>query len=258
MVDAYDDLATAREPFKVVACIPVFGRGPLVEQTIKRLYNKNGVYRVICAGSEPEDRQICEKTGAIWIQHRNQPLGAKWNAAFKEAKKYNPDACLFVGSSDWLSDNWLPVMIPYLSNYDLIGVPGCHFLHLCDEPLLCHWKGYTNGRDGESIGIGRLLSRQLLERIHYEPFKPELNNSLDSSMQQTCSRHAARIHLVDSHKIKAVSISTNEWANKHQFSDHYLGRLPSEKIKDVDNFIQSYFPEAKTVCESLKGTSQSL
>lgn len=248
-----DDLGTAKEPFKVIACVPVWGRGPLVEQTIKRLYNKNGVYRVICAGSEPSDKAICEKAGAVWVQAKNNPLGAKWNAAFKEAKKYNPHACLFVGSSDWLSDNWLPTLTPYLEDYDLIGVPGCHFLHLCDEPLLCHWKGYTNGRQGESIGIGRLLSRQLLERLHYAPFHPEFHNSLDSSMQQNCMKHAARIHMVDSPDIKAVSISTNLWAQKHVFFDHYSNKLPSDKIQDVNNFIETNFPEAKIVCESLKG-----
>lgn len=253
-----DDLGTAKEPFRVVACVPVFGRGPLVEQTIKRLYNKNGVYRVICSGSEADDKIVCEKAGAVWVQHRNQPLGAKWNAAFKEAKKYNPHACLFAGSSDWLSDNWLDELCPFLDDYDLIGVPGCHFLHLADEPLLCNWKGYTNGRKGESIGIGRLLSRQLLERLQYAPFHPEINNSLDNSMQQNSTKHAARIHMVDSSKIKAVSISTNLWSNKHQFSDHYLGRLPSEKIMDVNNFIETNFPEAKIVCESLKGMYPSL
>jgi hypothetical protein len=249
-----DDYGLAKQPFRVVACIPVFGRGSLVELTIKRLYQKNNIYKVVCAGSEPEDKQICESAGAVWVQHRNRPLGLKWNAAFHSAKQFNPDACVFVGSSDWLSDNWIPTLRPYLNEYDLVGVPGMHLLHVCEEPLLCEWEGYTNTRKGESIGIGRILSRRLLDKMHFRPFNDHLDNSLDASMHQNSSRHAARIHLVDNKNIIALSLSTNLWENKHKFWEHYSGQIHSKRMYNVDEFIQNHFPEAKILCESLKGT----
>src|SRR5688572_7366782 len=112
MVDANDDLATAKPPFRVAACLAVQGRLPLLRYTIKRLFEKNKVDRVICSGDQPEDRKLCESLGAIWVQARNNPLGNKWNKSFQEAAKYNPDACVFVGSSDWISDNWIPFMKP--------------------------------------------------------------------------------------------------------------------------------------------------
>src|SRR5688572_11164270 len=115
---------------KIIAVIPVYGRLPLLVKTIQRLLNKNGVSKVICVGNNIDDKRVCVDAGAEWVTHMNRPLGDKWNRGFYEARQYNPDACLFVGSSDWVSDNWLPEMIPYLKDYDLIGTAGCHFLHI--------------------------------------------------------------------------------------------------------------------------------
>jgi hypothetical protein len=258
MVDPWDDMALAKAPFKVVACMPVRGRRPLLKLTIQRLYRKNGVYKVICSGDNIEDKKVCEAAGAAWVTYPNTPLGAKWNAAFIKAKEYNPDACLFVGSSDWISDNWITELRPLLSQFDMIGTYGCHFIHLGnDGNRLCYWPGYTNGRKGESIGIGRLLSRQLIDRLQFKPFEDRLPNSLDHSMQVRCTLHAGRSHVVSNNLIKSVSISTDLWDNKHKFDDHWSNRLPSIKIAEVDHWIQNNFPEAKTLCESLKDTSVS-
>jgi hypothetical protein len=254
--EANDDYGLAKTPFRVIACLAVDGRLPLLRYTIERLYQKNGCYKVICAGDRTEDRKLCEEMGAVWVPSPNRPLGKKWNKSFQEAAKYNPDACLFMGSSDWLSDNWVQGMIPYLENYDLIGVPGCHFLHLAEESLLCHWKGYTNGRAGESIGIGRVLSRTLLDHMKWKPFSDMLNNSLDHSMQHSALQRAANIHLVDSSELIALSISTNHWIQKHQFWDHYSGRISSTRIYNVEEFLSLNFPEAKCVLSKL--TSQKV
>jgi hypothetical protein len=256
MIDFDDDLGTAVKPFKVLAVIPVLGRLPLLKFTIERLYRKNHIYKVICVGSSKDERQLCESLGALWVDYKNVPLAEKWNRGFQETKQYDPDACVFVGSSDWISDNWIAEMKPHLQQYDLIGTHGCHFLHLGNkENQLCYWPGYHKQRKGESIGIGRLLSRSLLDKLHFKPFNDQLHNSLDGSMQQRSSEVAGRLHVVGTHLIKSVSISTDLWENKHKFSEHWTNLLPSQKIEDVDNWIEINFPEAKILCESLKVTS---
>ena len=257
MIDAHDDLATAKRPYRVVACMAVKGRRPLLKYTIERLYKKNGVYKVVCAGDDPGDHKVCEEAGAVWMEINNHPLGRKWNRAFEWAAKFDPDACLFVGSSDWLSDNWIPVMRPYLDRSDLIGTAGMYLVHLAEEKLMCHWPGYTNHRRGESIGIGRMINRMLLDRLQFKPFNDAMPSSLDGSMIQNCTRHAARIQLVDRSELKSLSISTNLWGNMHNFFDHYGGKLPSEKMYEIDNWLENNFPEALKVCESLKDMSVS-
>lgn len=250
MVDCVNDdsAACCGKCFKkhdVIAVIPVFGRGPLVKYTIERLYKKNRVRKVICIGHLPEDRKICEEVGAEWVQHSNKPLGQKWNAGFLAAKKYNPKACLFVGSSDWLSDNWLDVMMPKLDG--LLGTLGCYFLDLGRTERLCHWPGYKGRREGETIGIGRIISREVLDEMQWKPFNDMLYRSLDSSMQQSVNKIAGITQAIDTKEAFSMSISTNQWGNLHRFEDHWNGILPSERIENVDNFIDKHFPEARKI-----------
>lgn len=255
-----DDLAFAKQPYKVIACLAVYGRLPLLEQTIKRLYQKNGCYRVICAGDQPDDKKLCESIGAIWVHHNNKPLGAKWNASFYKAKEYNPDAVLFVGSSDWVSDNWFSVIKPYVDEHGFAGVPGCYLADFGEDIRLVHWKGYAGyraERAAESIGIGRMLSRRLLEAMDWQPFSPVLDNSLDRSMKDRAKKVGYTDFMVHEYKLKALSISTNLWVNKHKFWMHFDnlpdGRqmIPSEKMVP-DRWLEDNFPEALVFHESLK------
>lgn len=236
-LSANDDLGGTPQPYKCVAVIPVKGRRPLLSLTIRRLYQKNGVWKVITVGDDPEDRKVCEDAGALWVQHPNKPLGNKWNAGFWEARMYEPDSVLYVGSSDWISDNWIPTMRPYVKQHDLVGTPGCYFADLGDKIRVCHWAGYVGSRSTESIGIGRMISGKLLDTVGWKPFSDHLDNSLDRSMKDRCKKDYLVLE-----NIKSVSISTNLWPNKHFFSHHWLNVLPSTKVSDVPAFLKE-FPE---------------
>ena len=244
MIDPFDDLGTAKKPYRVVACIPVKGRAPLVEQTIKRLYWKNGVYRVICVGDDLHDRKVCEKAGAVWVQFNNKPLGAKWNAAFEEAKKYEPDACLYVGSSDWLSGNWIDFMRPHVDEHHLVGAPGMYLVDSSSKGLRgVYWPGYNLEKRNESIGIGRMLSRELLDRMKWCPFEGTSDRSLDRSMTDKCARFGFKEFMLQNPQMMALSLSFPErWPNKHIFDMHWNGLLPSQKIDPVP-FMTTHFPE---------------
>jgi|SRR5688572_4604238 len=249
-----DDLGLAKPPYRVVACLAVHGRLPLLEQTIKRLYRKNGCYKVICSGDGVEEKKLCESLGAVWIHHPNRHLGGKWNLSFKAAKEYSPDAVVFVGSSDWLSDNWFSVMRPYVEQYGFAGVPGCHLADLGEKIRLCDWKGYKeyrHERADESIGIGRMLSRRLLDAMGWQPFKPILNNSLDRSMKDNAKKCGFKDFMVHDDRLKALSVSApNHWTNKHQFEMHWDGRIPSERLQ-AEPFLTNHFPEIHEVFKIL-------
>lgn len=246
-----DDMANCcgkcnKEDMKIIAVIPVHGRRPLIKHTIERLYRKNGVYKVICIGDQPKDERTCKAAGAEWAQHANKPLGSKWNAGFIEAKKHKPDGCLFVGSSDWVSDNWLQVLVPeYLDKFDMIGLPGCYLLDIQSARKTfraVHWPGYIGPREGESIGIGRIISARILEKMNWQPFEA-LEHSLDYSMVKRVMKAGGKIKLVHTDKIQSMAISCNEWPNKHNFESHWNNRLPSERI-DPKETVLKWFPEA--------------
>lgn len=235
-----EDRYLRKKEVKIVAVIPVHGRLPLLKQTIRRLYQKNGVFKVICVGSENE-KALCESEDAEFILHENKPLGKKWNAGFMAAKKYNPDGCLFVGSSDWLSDNWIEYCSAYM-DYDMIGKPDFYLIDYGDSYRACHWSGYTDPRrSNEPIGIGRILSARILDKMAWQPMQDKLDSSLDWSMYQKVLSLNGKIKLITDSDIKSLSLSTNKWENKHQFSQHWTGKLPSKRIDP--NFLINIFPE---------------
>lgn len=243
-LDVNDDLAIGVKPFKIAAVMPVFGRLPLLELTINRLYQKNKVDVVICVGDGMHEKKLCKWLGCDWVNYRNKPLGAKWNKGFIRAKELNVDACLYIGSSDWICDDWITIMRPHMERHQMVGTPGCHFLDIAEERRLVNWKGYTGERENESIGIGRMLSAKLLDDLKWQPFNDIFDNSLDRSMKDNAMKYGIRDYMIRDERLKAVSISTKYWPNKHKFDHHWLDLLPSEKIKDVDGFLKDYFPEA--------------
>lgn len=247
--EVHDDLGTAKGPFRVVAALAVNGRLPLLEYTIKRLYQKNGCVKVICAGDLPEDRKLCESLGADWVQYKNRFLGDKWNQAFAKAKDYDPDAVVFVGSSDWICDDWFTLMKPHLDMHGFVGTAGCYMADIAEIIRLVHWPGYASCRPeraDECIGIGRMLSRRLLDAIGWQPFSPILKRSLDRSMKDNAARKKFTDFMVNDVRLKSMSISTNRWENMHKFEQHWDETdpryAPSTKM-NPEPFLSTYFPE---------------
>jgi hypothetical protein len=218
----------------IYAPIPIYGRFSLVRLTMERLI-KQGV-TPIGIGNEPQAKQICKELEVEYIEHANNPLGAKWNAGFKACNKPDCESVLFVGSSDWISNSYLKLVKKHLNKYDIIGVAGCHFVDVAESKRLVYWSGYPEGlRHNEPIGIGRVLSIEFLKRINFKPFDSNLNAGLDWSMYLK----AKNVGLLPNTKtIQCLSISTNKWGNKHKFEDHWIGKLKSEKcnLKRLINF----------------------
>lgn len=255
MTCSKDDLGTQCPnctcKYKTVAVIPCFGRFQLLEKNVDRLYKVNGISKVILVGHEPYVKKIADNTNSIFVNHKNNPLGRKWNAGFAKAREINADAVLFVGSSDLVSKDWLPTALKYLPDYDLIGKLDCYLMDI-NRVLgkrLVHWPGYGHGvRAEEPIGIGRVISARVLDKIDWKPFDDTRDNSMDWFMYDAVLKHSGKIKIMDE-EVYSMAISTDRWPNKHIFEDHYKGRLPSTKIhaEEKENFINNNFPEANNI-----------
>lgn len=237
--------------YKTVAVIPCFGRFKLLQKTVERLYNVNGISKVVLIGHEAQVKEIADKTNSLYVEHANLPLGLKWNAGFKAAKSFNPDAVLFVGSSDWISQGWMPTALKYLPEYDMIGKLGCHLLdiHTVKGKRLVEWPGYGKGvRESEPIGIGRVISARILNLIDWEPFENERDNSMDYFMYKRILDKSGKIMIMPEH-VYSIAISTNLWPNKHMFEEHWKNRLPSVKYNNDDliKFLETNFKDALTL-----------
>lgn len=243
----------------VVAVIPVLGRELLIPYTIERI--NRVVDTVICVVENQQDREICAKAGAVIVNSINKPLGHKWNDGFSAAKDFNPDYVLYVGSSDWVSGNYLEVMLPLAQDHEIVGTLDYHLLHLDYKQIpykdkkrfttykiddiranfigrkLGHWKGYEGEREGEPIGIGRLVRRDFLNRIKWRPFENELHKGLDWSMIKKTESYKGII----SEEAQSLAISTTIWANKHSFDTESASNF--ELIDNVNDYLTKWFPE---------------
>ena len=190
---------------KIIAVIPIYGRELLLPFTIKRLLEKNKLFKVICCGDRESDKNVCLASGADWVQVENNPLGNKWNKGFEYSKQFDPDGILFVGSSDWISQNWINEAWNYIKNDDFAMV-GKKDFYMVDIPIdgkikYCKWLGYeSNERANEPIGIGRLISRKFLEAIDYTPFEKNANNSMDYFMYKKCLNKNFKVKLITDDK----------------------------------------------------------
>lgn len=241
----------------VIAVIPVNGRGPLVKVTVERLLSINGCSSVICIGHSDEDKDICVSAGAKWVQHENHPLGKKWNAGFQMAREMNADAVLFVGSSDWVSKDWIPVSAKFLDEFGMTGKAGCHLIDFRNgQTRMVYWSGYLHGsvkgkrsmeRAEEPIGIGRMLSAKCLDAIDWMPFEDTQDNSLDWAMYQKALRAGFKVKMIEDDSIHSMAFSCDLWPNKHTFSAHWSNEYPSERIMDFDKWLEDHFPNAKQI-----------
>jgi hypothetical protein len=205
---------------RFVAAIPTFGRHPLLALTVRRLL-RQGVFPV-CVG-EPEDRAVCEAEGAEFHVFPNSPLGAKWQFAFERAKDHDPQAVLYVGSSDWVSDKWCEKLYTEAkqAKAGMVGKKDIYFFDVPEKGHIqgCYWPGYAadSPRREEAMGAGRLLTRECLEAMDWRVFNRKLESSLDYSM--LCNVLGAGQKAVNYNGVHAVaaSISTFKWSNKHNF-----------------------------------------
>ena len=232
----------------VVAPIPILGRKALVPWTLHRLV-KNGI-TPLCLVESNKDRYLIESYKLPVKQFKSMPLGEKWNKGFEWARAYDPHAVLYVGSGDWISDNWVDTLYPYLDEYDMVGVKGVHFYHRAYrvaafarslksyDQYLGYWEGYTGDREGESCGGGRLLGRRILEKIDFKPFRDENFHNMDYNMLYSVMNNGGRVFTYKGDDIKGMSVSTDLWSNMHDFF-----RDIENRINNINKFLTKYFPE---------------
>ena len=228
----------------IVAVIPVFGREPLLKYTIRRAFEKNKVNYVIVIGESESEYKTAISEGAVFIKHKNRPLGKKWNAGFIYSKRFNPDALLFIGSSDWISENWMDrAYTEILNGAGYVGKSDFDMVDIKEGTRrFCKWYGYVCKRKDETIGIGRLVSRKLLDAINFSPFPDNKDNSMDYGMYLHCINYKMPIKILTNDSI-FLSISCDLWKNMHEFNMHYYGCMSNCK---------DYYNNNRSACKNIR------
>ena len=146
----------------------IWQRPRLTEIFLKSLerYRKDYGITAMVAGSEgTKTKHLCTLHGVGYIETANKPLSDKFNRALNEAiARYKPSNLLILGSDDFIDDSLIENYIAHLK-YDVVGVKDCYFYNTRNREG-AYWSGYTfPHRIGESIGMARMLSRKVYERL---------------------------------------------------------------------------------------------
>ena len=147
----------------------------------------------VVAGSEREEsRTVAEKNGFSYTEVENLPLGAKWNAALSLLRDQDVDGVVILGSDDLLNERFFHVLKDIMDEGCLLAGLDTFFVLESRSGRLMEWLGYLPPREGESIGAGRFLHRELLERLNWHVWEDGLNAGLDASMWRLLRADAAR------------------------------------------------------------------
>jgi len=191
-------------------------------------YRKDYGIQSVVAGSEKRKTQdMCAMRGISYIEIRNKPLSGKFNAAAQKAVvKYNPKALLILGSDDFVDDNLIKNYIRVIDEADVIGILDCYFYHTGSKESM-YWKGYTNFRKGETIGMARMVSRKVFNRLKGELWPSNIDSGLDFNMMKRIRKHKFKQIVFNVEGMVAVDIKGQ--GNISAFSDYRENMSPVEE-----------------------------
>lgn len=169
------------------------------------------------------------------IETSNFPLSNKWQTGIEEVRELNPDYVLMLGSDDFICSNLLDVYTSEMEKgTELIGLIDCYFLDSRIDKL-SYWVGYRNHRRGESIGMARMLSKGLLNKLDWKVWTIQANKGLDSIMMKKLRslKVSEKMFNCKNKNIMALDVKTNiNVSNIKTYRD-----LHEEPYKNLGNFI---------------------
>lgn len=192
-----EDISNETASFRMGILSCIWKRPRLSRIFLKHLHNlaneiKNEIELVpIIVGSDRvADDKVCSGLNVRYSFFSNFPLSRKWEHGLAVASGMDLDALIILGSDDFVSKS---LLLAYktliLSGVSLAGLPKAYFLNLnASPPTLILWNGYGSSakclgqphRLGETIGMARVLSKSLLEKLDYSLWPGlELNKGLD-------------------------------------------------------------------------------
>ena len=194
---------------KIVILTAVWKRHKLFEifkKGIERVKQNTG-HEIILVTIGSESKKFSDNH----IETRNFPLSNKWQQGVDYARKFEPDYFLMLGSDDFICSRLLDVYTPAMEEgIDLIGLLDCYFLDSRSDRF-AHWRGYRNHRKGESIGMARMLSKNLLDKMDWKVWPIPANRGLDSIMMKRLLliKHTQKMFKCKDEGIMALDVKTS-------------------------------------------------
>jgi len=212
----------------------IWGR-PRLTELVLGYYEASELVRVAAISErEYEDHKISYH----WNLHfcANDPLSDKWLEGMDMMHGiHNPDAVIIVGSDDLVTPEYIEACRHLVAGgAEFVYLPGCYFYDAMSGRMI--WG------QAQRLGLGRCLSRSLLERLDWQPWEPGLSHGLDGSMWGRIQEVGAKtVCLKDPRKHRLVGMDIKTEQNMWSF-DHIRDEVISTDIEDPAKVLREYFP----------------
>lgn len=207
-------------------------------QSLQR-YEKDYNIQSAVAGSEGvKTREMCLDHGVAYVETPNEPLADKFvKASQLAAINFNPDAFLILGSDDFIDDALIQHYFKVLDKgVDVAGLTDCYFYNAISKEA-AYWCGYTNFRAGETVGMARMLSKNVYKRLEGKLWPSGMNSGLDYTMMQRIKGLENLVHT--SFKIEgmvAVDIKGEGNITKFRSYKENLTKVKISTFKTIPEF----------------------
>jgi hypothetical protein len=231
---------------KIAIVSAIWERKELTEIFLSSLqrYEKDYGIRSAVAGSEGvKTREMCLDYGVAYVETPNKPISGKFIKASQLANiAFKPDAFLILGSDDFIDDALIQCYLKALEKgVDIAGLVDCYFYHTGSKEAM-HWVGYTNFRKGETIGMARMLSKKVFNKLHGKMWPGNMNSGLDFTMMKKLKHPKMKNLLWQSFHIEGmIAVDIKGQGNISGF-DCYRANM-----KPVDISIFDTIPEFKRI-----------
>ncbi len=156
-------------------------------------------------------------------------LGHKHNRLTKAAQAFDPDAFILIGSDDWMGPECFIRYAELAPHIEAFALSNILFAHAPTGRIL----EFT----GPGIGVGRMVSRDILAACDWELWDGSLQKGLDASMASTVIRKTGkRFNALSMHDIGIVTMDIKTPVNMWSF-ERFVGRGRMVTAPDRDNIF---------------------
>ena len=230
---------------KIVCIMAAHGRSAITTETVRMLQKQTLPIEVLMVGDSVCEKEIADKTGCIYLEHQNKPLGKKWQAGVDYARTLTPDAVMICGSDSWLSPRWVEVATPHLYGHnDLVGINTFYACKIYpNKKVQIIRRAYKDDRVGKPMGSGRIFSKSILEQLNWCIFPVRKNVGMDSFSVRKIKKHEGIIKIVNLDDMKILAIKST-WDSISSW-DSYLKAKNLKIFPDIKHpkvWLNQHFP----------------
>tara|TARA_B100001059_G_scaffold236815_2_gene290825 strand:+ start:6098 stop:7180 length:1083 start_codon:yes stop_codon:yes gene_type:complete len=231
----------------IVSCI--YKRMDISTFCIKRWSEYKHIHKIIVVYSLDEDFQrIKDLPNIHFVKHDNNPLSLKFQKGVSEAKQFNADAIMILGSDDIVSQEYIDKSHDYLDKeYQYIGINT--WLNSCfyRNNFIYTEATYRYRVQGDGIGAGRIISKYLLDMCKWNlyVFSRPLNKCLDGNSFKNIKPHISKDKIIfDIVQYPLLCTKSIEEEKSISFKNTYLSFIintfRAQDTKSINTFIYNH------------------